>query len=32
VLGRITPIGGLRKGGANGAPPGAFPKVIRLVQ
>src|SRR4051812_6277127 len=23
VLGRITPIGGLRKGGANGAPPGA---------
>jgi len=32
VVGRITPIGGLRKGGANGAPPAAFPRVIRLVQ
>jgi hypothetical protein len=32
VVGRITPIGGLRKGLGTGAPPGAFPKVIRLVQ
>ena len=32
VLGRITPIGGLRKGTATGAPPAAFPKSIRLVQ
>ena len=32
VVGRITPIGGLRKGLATGAPPAAFPKVIRLVQ
>jgi hypothetical protein len=34
VIGRITPIGGLRKGGAGaeGTPPAAFPKVIRLVQ
>jgi len=32
VVGRITPIGGLRTGNASGAPPAAFPKVIRLVQ
>jgi len=34
VIGRITPIGGLRKGGAGaeGTPPAAFPRVIRLVQ
>ena len=34
VVGRITPIGGLRKGGAGaeGVPPAAFPRVIRLVQ
>ena len=34
VVGRITPIGGLRKGGAGaeGTPPAAFPRVIRLVQ
>ena len=32
VVGRITPIGGLRKGLTTGAPPAAFPKVIRLVQ
>jgi hypothetical protein len=33
VIGRITPIGGLRKGGAYGpAPEGAFPKTIRLVE
>jgi Flp pilus assembly protein TadG len=31
VVGRITPIGGLRKGGSP-APPAAFPKIIRLVQ
>jgi hypothetical protein len=31
VVGRITPIGGLRKGGLP-APAGAFPKSIRLVQ
>jgi Flp pilus assembly protein TadG len=31
VVGRITPIGGLRKGGLP-APAGAFPRVIRLVQ
>lgn len=31
VIGRITPVGGLLKG--NGGPlPGAFPRVIRLVQ
>jgi hypothetical protein len=30
-VGRITPIGGLRKGGLP-APAGAFPRVIRLVQ
>jgi Flp pilus assembly protein TadG len=33
VVGRVTPIGGLRKGTGYGpAPQGAFPKVIRLVQ
>lgn len=32
VIGRITPIGGLRKGGMGPAPAGAFPVVIRLVQ
>jgi Flp pilus assembly protein TadG len=33
VYGRITPIGGLRKGSGYGeAPEGAFPKVIRLVK
>jgi hypothetical protein len=33
VVGRVTPIGGLRKGtGFGPAPQGAFPKVIRLVQ
>src|SRR5690606_41278782 len=33
VVGRVTPIGGLRKGTGYGpAPEGAFPKVIRLVQ
>ena len=32
VKGIITPIGGLLKGGAGAAPPGAFPRVIRLVQ
>jgi len=34
VVGRITPIGGLRRGGAGaeGTPPAAFPRVIRLVQ
>jgi Flp pilus assembly protein TadG len=31
VVGRITPIGGLHKGGSP-APPAAFPKSIRLVQ
>jgi Flp pilus assembly protein TadG len=31
VVGRITPIGGLRKGGLP-APAGAFPRVIRLVE
>jgi putative Flp pilus-assembly TadE/G-like protein len=31
VVGRITPIGGLRKGGLP-TPKGAFPRVIRLVQ
>jgi hypothetical protein len=31
VVGRITPIGGLHKGGLP-APSGAFPKAIRLVQ
>jgi hypothetical protein len=33
VYGRITPIGGLVKGSGYGsAPPGAFPKAIRLVE
>jgi Putative Flp pilus-assembly TadE/G-like len=32
VMGRITPIGGLVDGNAGPAPPGAFPKAIRLVQ
>jgi hypothetical protein len=33
VVGRVTPIGGLRKGSGYGpAPQGAFPKSIRLVQ
>jgi hypothetical protein len=33
VVGRITPIGGLRKGAGYGpAPEGAFPKTIRLVE
>jgi Flp pilus assembly protein TadG len=31
VVGRITPIGGLREGGKP-APAGAFPRVIRLVE
>jgi Flp pilus assembly protein TadG len=32
VVGRITPIGGLRKANAGPAPAGAFPLSIRLVQ
>lgn len=32
VVGRITPIGGLRRGNGTPAPAGAFPKAIRLVQ
>jgi Flp pilus assembly protein TadG len=32
VVGRITPIGGLRKAGAGPAPDAAFPKSIRLVE
>jgi hypothetical protein len=32
VVGRITPIGGLRDGNGGPAPAGAFPKAIRLVQ
>ena len=32
VYGRITPIGGLRKGNGAPAPAGAFPMAIRLVQ
>jgi len=32
VVGRITPIGGLRQGNGNPAPAAAFPKSIRLVQ
>jgi Flp pilus assembly protein TadG len=33
VVGRVTPVGGLRKGtGFGPAPNGAFPKSIRLVQ
>ena len=33
VVGRITPVGGLRKGSGFGpSPEGAFPKSIRLVE
>ena len=32
VMGRITPVAGVFAGNAGPAPPGAFPKVIRLVQ
>ncbi len=32
VKGRVTPIGGLRKGGMGPAPETAFPRAIRLVQ
>lgn len=32
VVGRVTPIGGLRQAGAGPAPESAFPKSIRLVQ
>jgi hypothetical protein len=32
IYGRITPIGGMRKGGGGPAPAAAFPKSIRLVQ
>jgi Flp pilus assembly protein TadG len=33
VVGRVTPVGGLRKGtGFGPAPVGSFPRVIRLVQ
>lgn len=32
VVGRITPIAGLRRAGAGPAPAAAFPKSIRLVQ
>lgn len=32
VMGRITPIAGVLDNNAGPAPPGAFPKVIRLVQ
>jgi Flp pilus assembly protein TadG len=32
VVGRITPIGGMRKGNGAPAPAAAFPKSIRLVQ
>ena len=32
VVGRITPIGGLRKGTGSPAPAAAFPMSIRLVQ
>ena len=32
IYGRITPISGLIKGSAGAAPPGAFPKAIRLVE
>jgi hypothetical protein len=32
VMGRITPISGLRSGGGGPVPTGIFPKVIRLVQ
>ena len=29
IYGRITPIGGMRKGGGSPAPAAAFPKAIR---
>jgi Flp pilus assembly protein TadG len=32
VVGRVTPIGGLRTGSGSPAPAGAFPMSIRLVQ
>jgi Flp pilus assembly protein TadG len=32
VVGRVTPIGGLRTGNGGTPPPAAFPKSIRLVQ
>jgi hypothetical protein len=32
VVGRITPIGGLRRGGLPSGPPAAFPRSIRLVE
>jgi hypothetical protein len=32
VIGRITPIGGLKKGDFGAAPPAAFPKSIILVK
>jgi hypothetical protein len=32
VVGRITPVGGLRRGNGGAAPAAAFPKAIRLVQ
>jgi hypothetical protein len=32
VVGRITPIGGMRQGTGGPAPAGAFPMSIRLVQ
>jgi hypothetical protein len=31
VIGRITPVGGILRGTAGPAPPGAFPRVVRLV-
>jgi hypothetical protein len=32
VIGRITPVGGLRKGDKGPAPAASFPRTIRLVQ
>lgn len=32
VKGRVTKIGGLRKGNMGAAPPNAFPKSIRLIE
>lgn len=32
LYGRVTPIGGMIRGGAGPAPDNAFPKAIRLVQ
>lgn len=32
VVGRITPIGGMRQGNGGPAPAAAFPRTIRLVQ